>query len=268
MNIPSECKIARIDPNRAMILSHDPNPGRMEFPERTTGNPEPCRIRLLAREWDKPFEVMRARHENSPRPCVINSRERKPGTRMQDIPADTEKRGPSSRVLQEVIRQAPAEYVTVGWLISTLRRHSFGIIMLSLGLLATTPVGSAVPGLILAIMAVQLIVGRAEPVFPHFIMTRRLPTRQLLRLGGRAIHVLKYLEKAVHPRWPMAFEVAKRAVGIMVLLLTVVLLLTPVPLSNIAPAIVISLISLAYVEQDGLLLSAAFLAAIILIGIV
>src|SRR5438477_7304202 len=79
MNIPSECRIARIDPNRAMILSHDPNPGRMEFPERTTGNPEPCRIRLLAREWDKPFEVMRARHENSPRPCAINSRERKPG---------------------------------------------------------------------------------------------------------------------------------------------------------------------------------------------
>jgi hypothetical protein len=69
------------------------------------------------------------------------------------------------------------------------------------------------------------------------------------------------------PRWPMTFEAAKRAVGVMVLLLTLVLLLTPVPLSNIAPAIVISLISLAYVEQDGLLLSAAFLAAIILIGI-
>jgi hypothetical protein len=78
---------------------------------------------------------------------------------------------------------------------------------------------------------------------------------------------LKYLEKAVHPRWPMTFEVAKCAVGVMVLLLTVVLLLTPVPLSNVAPAMVISLISLAYVEQDGLLLSAAFLAAIILIGI-
>jgi hypothetical protein len=53
----------------------------------------------------------------------------------------------------------------------------------------------------------------------------------------------------------------------MVLLLTVVLLLTPLPLSNVAPAVVISLISLAYTEEDGLLLSAAFLAAIILIGI-
>ena len=90
---------------------------------------------------------------------------------MQDIPAERKKRGPSSLVLQEVIRQAPEEYVTVGWLTSTLHRHSFGIIMLCLGLLATTPVGSTLPGLILAVMAVQLIVGRAEPFFPHFIMT-------------------------------------------------------------------------------------------------
>src|SRR5499433_1590617 len=191
----------------------------------------------------------------------------KPVIRMQDIPADTKKPGPNSRVLQEVIRQAPAEYVTVGWLTSTLHRDSFGIVMLCVGLLATTPVGSTVPGLILAVMAVQMILGRAEPVFPHFIMTRRLPTRQLLRLGDRAIHVLKYLEKAVHPRWPMTFEVAKRAVGVMVLLLTVVLLITPVPLSNVAPAMVISLISLAYIEEDGLLLSVGFLAAIILIGL-
>jgi hypothetical protein len=186
---------------------------------------------------------------------------------MQDIPSDTKNRAPSSRVLEEVIRQAPAEYVTIGWLTSTLHRHSFGIIMLSLGLLATTPVGSTVPALILAIMAVQLITGRAEPVFPQFIMTRRLPTKQLLWLCDRAIHVLKYLEKAVHPRWPMTFEMAKRAVGVIVLLLTAVLLLTPVPLSNVAPAAVISLISLAYVEEDGLLLSVALLAAIVLVGI-
>jgi hypothetical protein len=112
-----------------------------------------------------------------------------------------------------------------------------------------------------------LIVGRGKPAFPHFIMTRRLPTKQLLRLGGRAIHVLKYFEKAVHPRWPMTFEVAKHAVGVMVLLSTLVLLLTPVPFSNVAPAMVISLIALAYVEEDGLALSVALLAAMILIGL-
>jgi hypothetical protein len=186
---------------------------------------------------------------------------------MQDIPTAAQGRAPSSRVLQDILRQAPAEYVTLGWLTSTLHRHSFGIIMLCLGVLATAPVGSSVPGLILAVIAVQLIAGRREPVFPAFVLARRVPTKELLRLGYRAIHILKYVEKAVHPRWPMAFEVEKRAVGVIILLLAVVLLLTPVPLSNVAPAMVISLISVAYVEEDGLLLAAAFLAAIILIGL-
>jgi hypothetical protein len=36
-------------------------------------------------------------------------------------------------------------------------------------------------------------------------MTRRLPTKQLLSVGARGIHVLKYLEKLVHPRWPRTF---------------------------------------------------------------
>jgi hypothetical protein len=76
-----------------------------------------------------------------------------------------------------------------------------------------------------------------------------LADKQQLWLGGRAIHVLKHLEKLFHLRWPRTFEVAKRAVGVIVLLLTAVLVLTRVPLSNVAPAIVISLIPLAYVEE-------------------
>jgi hypothetical protein len=139
------------------------------------------------------------------RPASMGKRQE---TVMQDIAADTKKRGPSSRLLQEIIRQAPADYITVGWLTSTLHRHSFGIIMLCLGLLAMTPVGSTVPGLILVVMAVQMIVGRAEPVFPHFIMTRRLPTKQLLWLGDRAVHILNYLEKVVHPRWAVLMRAA------------------------------------------------------------
>jgi hypothetical protein len=140
--------------------------------------------------------------------------------------------------------------------------------MLCFGLLAMTPVGSTVPGLILAGMALRLIVGSAEPVFPHLIAARRLPAKQLLGLGSSAIHVLQHVEKAVHPRWPTTFALGKRSVGVFILLLSVVLLLTPVPLSNLPPAIVISLIALAYIEEDGLLLCAALLAAnIILIGI-
>jgi hypothetical protein len=186
---------------------------------------------------------------------------------MKQVPPDRKEHTPSSRVLEDLLHQAPVDYFTLGWLMSTLHQRSFGIVILFLGLLATSPIGSAVPGLMLVAVAVQVIAGRGELVFPRFITARSLPTRYLFRLGGRAIPVLQYLEKAVHPRWPTAFEVAKCFVGVMVLLLTAMLLLTPVPFSNIAPATVIALTSLAYIEEDGLLLCFALVAAITLIGV-
>jgi hypothetical protein len=180
---------------------------------------------------------------------------------------DSKEPSPGSHVLEQLLDQAPADYLTLGWLIAALHQRSLGIIMLCLGLLATVPVGSTLPGLMLVVLALQMIAGRSEPFVPNFIAVRRLPTRHLLQLGRRAIPVLKNLEKAVHPRWPATFEATKGLVGLMILLLTVVLLLTPVPLSNVAPAIVIALISVAYIQQDGLLLSVALLAAIVLVGL-
>jgi hypothetical protein len=174
---------------------------------------------------------------------------------------------PSSRVLEEILDQAPADYFTLDWLTATLQQRSFGIMILFLGLLGTAPIGSTVPGLLLAVLAMQMIAGRGQPIFPHFIATRRLPTRNLRLVGGRAIPFLKFLERAIHPRWPVAFEALKRAVGVVILLLTAVMLLTPVPLSNVVPAIVIAVISLAYIEEDGLLLLVAILVGVTLIGL-
>lgn len=51
------------------------------------------------------------------------------------------------------------------------------------------------------------------------------------------------------------------------MILNTTLVFTPIPLSNVVPALVIALISLAYLEEDGFLLSIALLAAIIVLGI-
>jgi Exopolysaccharide synthesis, ExoD len=113
-------------------------------------------IRLLEGERDQLLDVIDSAEREQSASMRNKNLKKQAKKRMQAIPTGTKKRGPTSRVLQEVIRQAPSEYVTVGWLTSTLHRDSFGIVMLCLGLLATTPVGSTVPGLILAVMAVQL----------------------------------------------------------------------------------------------------------------
>jgi hypothetical protein len=185
---------------------------------------------------------------------------------MQAVEPDTKEWTASSRLLEDILDQAPPECFTLGWLMANLQQRSFGIAILTLGLLATTPVGSTAPGLMLAAIALQMIAGNRKLVFPQLISGRSLPTRYLFRVGEHAIPVMRYLEKAVHPRWPTAVEVTKPFFGVVVLLLTAMLLLIPVPLSNVAPAILIALISLAYLEQDGLLLCFALLAAVVLIS--
>jgi hypothetical protein len=152
-------------------------------------------------------------------------------------------------------------------MLSTLHQRSFGVVMLFLGILATAPVGSTIPGIVLAAVAFQMIAGIREPIFPRFITERWLPTPYFVRLGLRAVPLLRHLERVVHPRWPLAFDVGSRFVGVVVLLLSAVLLLTPIPLSNIAPAILVVLISLAYIEEDGLLLCVSFFGAFVLVGI-
>jgi len=171
-------------------------------------------------------------------------------------------RAPSSRVLQQLLAQAPADFFTLAWLTSFLHERSFGIMLLFAGLLGTIPIGSTIPGLMLLALAIQMIAGWSEPVFPRFISHRPLPTKHLVWVGRRAVPVLLFLERAVHPRWPAVFDVLKRGVGVLILLLSAALLLIPVPLSNVAPAVVISLMSLAYVEEDGLLLTLSVAAAI------
>ena len=170
-------------------------------------------------------------------------------------------------MLQRLHDEAPSDHFTLGWLMGSLRRRSFGIVMLLLALVAMAPGVSIVAGLLLMIPAFEMIVGRPAPFFPHCIAARPLPTRHLAALVQRAVPVLRYLEKAIHPRWPTPFEATKRLVGTVVVILNTTLVFTPIPLSNVVPALVIALIALAYLEEDGLLLSIALLAAVLVVAI-
>jgi hypothetical protein len=56
-------------------------------------------------------------------------------------------------------------------------------------------------------------------------------------------------------------------VGAFVLILSFVMVFSPIPLSNVPPALTIAVIALAYLEGDGVLLSVALLGAVILLAI-
>jgi len=180
-------------------------------------------------------------------------------------PRDARAFVPASVLLKRLHDEAPPDHFTLGWLMGRLGKRSFGIIMLLLAVVAIAPGVSILAGLLLMIPALEMIAGRAAPVFPRRIAARPLPTRHLAALVQRAVPVLRYLEKMIHPRWPTPLDATKRLVGAVVAILNTTVVFTPIPLGAVVPALVIALISLAYLEEDGLLLLIALLAAVIVL---
>ncbi len=171
---------------------------------------------------------------------------------MAEVP-----RVPTSVLLEGLMHEAPANSVSLGWLIERLGPRSFGLVLLLLGLLALLPGIAIAAGLLLAIPASQMLRGHVAPVFPARIVGRELPARRLAALIRRALPALRLMERVMRPRFPTPFQATKRLVGALMLLLGALLLATPVPLSNIPYGIAIILLAFAYLEEDGVALCLA-----------
>jgi hypothetical protein len=174
---------------------------------------------------------------------------------------------PTSAILDGLIQGAPAGHVTMDWLVAHLRSRSFGILFLVLGVCGLIPLISPLAGLLLVILAFQMVRGHDGPLLPRRLGSRPIATAKLVSMLSRVVPVLRYLERFVRPRWPMPVEISKRVVGGIVILLSLGLFV-PFPLSNIPFGLNIILLSFAYLEQDGVLLSLALVAALCLLAAV
>ena len=174
---------------------------------------------------------------------------------------------PTSAVLDGLIEAAPAGHVTMDWLLAHLKSRSFGILFLVLGVCGLIPLISPLAGLLLVILAFQMVRGHDGPLLPRRLGSRPIATAKLVSMLSRVVPVLRYLERFVRPRWPMPVEISNRIVGGMVILLSLGLFV-PFPLSNVPFGLNIVLLSFAYLEQDSILLSLALVAALCLLAAV
>jgi hypothetical protein len=117
-----------------------------------------------------------------------------PATRQIDAMNPGDPR-PASIVLLRLHDEAPMDHFTLGWLMGSLHKRSFGIITLLLAVVAIAPGVSIVAGLLLMIPAFQMIVGRPAPVFPPPHRRPSLADAAPGRLGAASSANLRYLEK-------------------------------------------------------------------------
>lgn len=168
---------------------------------------------------------------------------------------------PTSVQLSKMLDQAKGERVSIGWLVEQLGTRSFGLTLFVMGLISFLPGAATIVGLLIAWPAIQMILGHDVAVLPRLITRRNISVEK----SARAIRIitprLEWVERLIRPRWPAPFQTTKRVTGIIMLLLGLTLV-SPVPFSHVMPALVIMLLALAYLEEDGIVLLVALIAAL------
>ncbi len=154
-----------------------------------------------------------------------------------------------------------AESLTVEQLVDRVGDRGFGLLLLVLSLPSALPVpaaGYSVPfGILLLVLALQMIIGKTHPVFPRKLQKTRLKRSFAEKLLKGASWIFMRIEWIVRPRMRW---VGKRAglmlMGILVLIMAL-LMMIPIPMTNTFPAMVIFLIGVGLTEDDGVFASLA-----------
>jgi hypothetical protein len=167
----------------------------------------------------------------------------------------------TSDLVARLMKEAPEDSVDLDWLLHHLRHRSFGLLLLILAIVMAIPGLGVIASFLIAFPAVEMILGRHRPALPGFFVNRAIPTRHFTKWAERSLPLLRFVETFSRSRWHTPVQATKRAVGLVVFLLALCSI-WPIPLLNIVPALTIVLISIAYLQQDGLLLGIAFAIAI------
>lgn len=178
-------------------------------------------------------------------------------------------RQPLSEILREIAeRDRPR--VSVGELADGFGQRALGALLLVFGLICALPLppgGTTVFGLPLLLLAPQLLIGMHSPWLPTRMRRRSMERAPLARGLEKALPWLERVEAISRPRLGLLFSgPGKRAIGLVCTVFAVVLIL-PIPLGNILPALAVSTLSLSLVQRDGILALAGYALAAASLGV-
>ncbi len=160
--------------------------------------------------------------------------------------------------------------LTLGELVHRMERSGFGlvIIFVCLPFLQPLPLAglSTVLGAFIVFQGVRLVRGGKELLLPAWIANRRIEEKTLHLLLGAARRFFALADKVTRPRW-RGLAANPRAAGAGIALSGALLALPfPIPLSNMICASPAVLLSLALLEEDGLLAALGWLGLLLSIA--
>lgn len=162
--------------------------------------------------------------------------------------------GRLSGILMTLAGDGSRERISVADIFAAMGDRAFGALILIFALpnvIPTPPGTSALTGAPLVFLSAQLMLGQS-PWLPKIIAERSMMRSDFASIVGRISPWLARGERMLRPRLGLfIYPPAEYLIGLLCFILSVVLIL-PIPLGNILPAIAICLFSFGILERDGL----------------
>lgn len=173
-----------------------------------------------------------------------------------------------SKVLEDAIHSLDGDTITFKHLIENIGTRTYGILLLILTLPNTIPVAgvvgiSALTGTLMLIFSAQMAFSVEKPWLPKFLAEKQIGKAMLLRALRAVAPYLAKIEPFIKPRMlAMSSPIGLCVTGWFIAGFCLVLLL-PIPLSNLGPAVAVFLIGLGMLEKDGVLMSIGLVVGVV-----
>lgn len=164
-----------------------------------------------------------------------------------------------------------SERLTVGDIVAVLRDRAFALLVVLLGLPNCLPMPPPIPlvcGLVLLVIAIQIVAGMSAPWLPRRLLDQSIARATVEKAVKRAVPLLRRLERWSRPRLSV-FDGAlgMRGMGVLILALALALIVAPPFFGQIPLGLAVSLIGLGLVERDGFVVLIGLLIGGVGVGI-
>ncbi len=177
----------------------------------------------------------------------------------------TQRRRPLSHVLIEFYRNEPMP-TNFAHLRDALADRGLAALLLlvsAFNMLPLPPGTSLISGIPCLILSWQMMLRRKAAWMPQRVLNQVITEDTVTMIRTKVVPKLFWIEKFIKPRyWPFSPGNDEFAIGV-ICIITSTLLILPIPLGNWTSAISMTLLALALVQRDGLLLAIGVIASFI-----
>ncbi len=179
---------------------------------------------------------------------------------------------PLEDIVDEALAQSENGRVTMGAMLTAWDDRSYGPLFVILGFMGGTPLAivpgaAAVVGIVIALLALQMMLGKNHPWLPKWVLKQSVSEKALKNARDKMQPALASIDRFIMERWPwFAGALMRRiAAGVVFVLGVLMAPFDAIPFAVAAPAWTVVLFGVAITARDGLfmLISTAAFAGIV-----